>query len=101
MAESVTETHVFGQNSVSTPGTAEQITTTNYRATQVLLAAHVGNTGKVFYGGSDVDNSTQEGLSPGDSVTIDGRIFDASTVYIDVEGGNGGDGADWIIARAD
>ena len=100
MATSVTSGFVFGQKT-ATAGTAVQLDTTEYSLRSLLLIAHSTNTGRVFYGGSDVASSTQKGFIARESVVIEGsRIesFQLSSIYIDVS--VSGEGVDFIGERA-
>lgn len=99
MATSVTVSHVFGTKDVAATGTAVQLDATDRKLQSLLIVAHSDNAGRVFYGGSDVDSSTQKGLLPGESIVITGnRPFLLSTIYIDAATND--DGVDFIGARA-
>ena len=96
MASSLTTSFIFGQKDVATAGTQLQLdSTTTRRVRFVLLIAHSDNAGRIFYGGSDVDSSTQKGLAPGESVSIDGVApFPIGDIYID--SANNNDGVDFV-----
>ena len=100
MAISVTNDFVFGQKT-ATAGTAAKLDAAEYALKSLAMAAHSTNSGKVFYGGSDVASTTQKGLGPGSKISIgttDGRTFLLSSIYIDVA--VTGDGVDFIGERA-
>lgn len=98
MAISTTANFHFSQKTVAAAGTQEAIHSAALRVRSVLLIAHSTNTGRVYYGGSDVDSSTQKGLLAGESVTITGdKPFDIQTIFIDVD--TAGEGVDWIATR--
>jgi hypothetical protein len=90
---------LFGTQAVAAAGTAEAlVASTKSWYTSVTIVAYSTNTGRVFYGGSDVDSSTQVGLNPGDSVTFSSKPhgIDIGNVYLDVA--VNGEGADFIAA---
>ena len=98
MATSEVQTALFGQKTVTSAGTAEAVLTGS-RATELLLIALSTNTGRVYYGGSDVDSSTQEGLVAGASIRITShRVFDVGDIFIDVS--VSGEGVDFIAQKA-
>jgi hypothetical protein len=102
MASSIVGPFVNGTKDVATAGTAVQVET-GYSCRAITLIAHTDNVGNIFYGGSDVDSSTQKGLSPGQSVEIirdpTARVpnFSSDDWYID--GATAGNGVDFIIER--
>ena len=94
----ISQLALFGKKTVAVAGTAEAVAT-GQTVTQVLLIALTTNTGRIFYGGSDVDSSTQDGLPPGASITITpGKAFDIGTLYID--SAVSGDGVDFVAQDA-
>ena len=101
MASSAFGPFIVGQQAVGAAGTAEQLDTAN--AAVVLRAltiiAYSSNTGRIFYGGSDVDSSTQKGLQAGESMTFEGPVpFELGSLWIDAATNN--DGVDFIGVRA-
>lgn len=101
MATSEFGPFIVGQQAVGSAGTAEQLDTDN--ATVLLRAltiiAYSTNTGRIFYGGSDVDSSTQKGLQAGESMTFEAPApFELGSLYIDA--GTNSDGVDFIGVRA-
>lgn len=102
MATSETTFAMFGTQAIASAGTAEQlIGSTRRKVKSITLMAYSGNTGQIFYGGSDVDSSTQNGLDAGETVTInapDNAAFDASEIWID--SGTSSDGADFVAYKA-
>ena len=98
MATSKIAAATFGQKTVTSAGTAEAVATVQV-VNEVLLIALSTNTGRVYYGGSDVDSSTQEGLPPGASITITSRKpFDIGDLFIDVD--TSGEGVDFVAQNA-
>jgi hypothetical protein len=99
MATSETSSHVYGQKSVSSAGTAVVLDSTDRKLQSILIVAHDDNAGRVFYGASDVDSSTQKGLAPGESITITmGRYpILLSEFYIDAA--TSSDGVDFVGGR--
>jgi len=99
MATSVTPEFIMGDEDVGTAGTAEQIETTSYRIGSLMIIAKDNNTGRIYYGGSDVASTTQRGLVAGESIIITGyKPFDIASIYIDSS--VNGEGVDFVGARA-
>jgi len=97
MATSITNQFVFGQKAITTAGTQLQLDATEYALKSLLIIAYSSNTGRVFYGGSDVANTTQKGLLAGESIVIEVRenaSFLLSSIWLDVS--VNGEGADFI-----
>ena len=85
----------LGQVDVATAGTPVQITATNIQVNSVIIRALNTNTGMVFIGTSDLDNSSMVGviffLNPGDawsSGTQGVNEINPADLYIDCESGN-------------
>ena len=98
MATSKIAAATFGKKTVTSAGTAEAVAT-GQMVNEVLLIALSTNTGRLFYGGSDVDSSTQEGLAAGASITITSRKpFDIALLFIDVD--TSGEGVDFVLQNA-
>jgi hypothetical protein len=99
LASSVTTDFVMGDEAIGTAGTAEQIETTSYRISSLMIIAKDSNTGRIFYGGSDVASSTQRGLAAAESIVITGtKPFDITTIYVDCS--VSGEGVDFVGVRA-
>lgn len=95
MATSVTANFAFGAASVSSAGTAVQVESTARRVRSVMILAKDSNTGRIFYGGSDVASSTQRGLAGGESVSLTSdKPFSLATIYVDSS--VSGEGVDWV-----
>lgn len=99
MATSVIATHVFGTKDVASAGTALILDATNYELSSLMIIAHNDNTGQIYYGGSDVDSSTQRGLDAGESIVLgmSRTPIVLNTVYIDA--GTTNDGVDFVGVR--
>lgn len=98
MATSVTSKFIFGKKAVAAAGTAEQLDATNYGLKSLTIIAAAANSGNIFYGGSDVDSSTQAGLAAGESITLTGAgVFNLSDIYIDA--GTNADAVDFVGVR--
>ena len=98
MATSKIAAATFGKKTVTSAGTAEAVAT-GQMVNEVLLIALSTNTGRVYYGGSDVASTTQEGLVAGASITITSqRPFDIGDLFIDVA--ISGDGVDFVAQDA-
>lgn len=100
MATSVTRQFVFGTKVVAAAGTQVQLDATTTRMLRSLtIIAHSSNVGRIFYGGSDVDSSTQKGLQGGESFTLTGvGPFEIGDIWIDAA--TNADGVDFIGVRA-
>ncbi len=100
MAESVGSNGdiIIGQATVTTAGTAVQLSSTRRLARSLLIVAHDNNTGRIFVGGSDVDSSTHRGLLAGDSVAFNNpaKAYDLSTTYVDST--VNGEGVDYYMS---
>lgn len=79
------DSFAVGTKNVTTAGTALQLeTSTERRVRSVQLQAHDDNTGRIYFGGSDVASTTQRGLAPGESKTITAdKPFSLDEIYID------------------
>jgi hypothetical protein len=85
-----------GETTVSSAGTAEQLAT-GFDVAGLTITAKTTNAAKIYVGGNDVDSSTNDGLSAGDTVTFS---FDVSKgpvsvggFYIDAD--TTAEGVDW------
>ena len=99
MATSITNQFIFGQKT-ATAGTAVELDTTEFGVKSVMLIAHSTNTGRVFYGGSDVASTTQKGLLAGESIVIatrDNEPFLLKSIFIDTA--VTGEGVDFVAER--
>ena len=89
-----------GEKTVTTAGTAEALDTSTprilYRA--LSITAKVGNTGQVYVGGSDVDDTVNDGLDAGETVEFatHAHEFNLDQVFIDVD--TNGEGVDYYAA---
>jgi hypothetical protein len=91
MASSTFGPFVNGTKVVASAGTALAIDSTTRVVRSVTITALSSNTGKIFYGGADVDSSTQVGLDPGESKSFSrtpdargrGMTFDSAELFID------------------
>lgn len=92
---------ITGTQAVASAGTAEALTALGNASqwTSVTLVAYDDNTGRIFYGGADVDSSTQKGLAPGDTVTVSSapHSIDLDDFYVDAA--VSGEGVDFIGAN--
>lgn len=87
----------YGQDSVSTSGTAEALnggtSQTVPDGMAVAVKALDGNSGAVYVGDSSVGTGTGFELQPGEGVSL--NVTDVANVYADVA--TGGDGVSWIV----
>ena len=81
-----------GQATVTTAGTAVQLSTTSTIARRLKVKALAGNTGNVYVGDSDVSSTTGWELDGGEEIIFDDNTsvprgsekeFDLSTTYVD------------------
>lgn len=79
-----------GTRAVATAGTQVKLSNTSIACYQVMITAAPANSGDIFVGDKDVDN-TYVALAAGDSHTID--IDDVSKVWIDAA--TNGEGVDF------
>ena len=76
-----------GAKAVTSAGTAEAIASSGL-FNHLVIHAKPGNTGQVYVGGSDVDSSTNGGLSPGDTVKFSpnkGHVLALTAIYLAVD----------------
>ena len=71
-----------GTKTVTTAGTRVALVAAQSIAEGVVIVARIANTGAVFVGDVTVASTTNEGLQPGDQITIPGPI-NLETIYID------------------
>ncbi len=81
-----------GKKTVSTPGTAEIIASSQTLVAGVTVKALIGNTGRVYVGNSGVDSSNGFELDPGQTIFVE--IDNINKVYVDVA--TASDGVTWI-----
>lgn len=85
-----------GQDTVSSPGTAEPLNGGTALAlpagASISITALPDNTGNVYVGNDGVDSTNGDVLTADTSVAL--RVTDASNVYIDAD--NAGEGVSWI-----
>ena len=70
-----------GKKTVTTAGTAVQLTTTSTPAKMVRITANGANTGNIFVGGSTIDSTRGKQLVTLQDIQLE--IDDLSKVYID------------------
>ena len=83
MATSVGTFIVAGEKTIAAAGTAEALEGTSRRVRGLIIVAKSGNTNPIFLGGSDVDSSTNGGLTAGNSITLEGLV-DTGEIFLDV-----------------
>jgi len=91
-----------GKKAVTTAGTRVALGS-NQLVSALVIKAEDGNTGKVFPGASDVDNSdAEQGLNPGESLSLDwppSEMGNLADIYIDAA--TNGDGVVfWYLGRS-
>ena len=99
MAASNSPALLASEKTVTSAGTAEALVGSSQRVRSLTLVAKASNTGQVYIGGSDVSSSTNDGLEPGDVVTIPAETWlDLNDIYIDAD--NSGEGVDFYAVKA-
>ena len=99
MAASNSPILLSGEKTVTAAGTAEALVAAARRVYSVLVKAKIGNTGQVYLGGSDVASGTNDGLDPGESVSLAARTaFDLADLFVDVD--TSGEGVDFYAMKA-
>jgi hypothetical protein len=99
MAASETPTLIASEKTVTAAGTAEALSASSQRVRSFAVVAKTANTGQVYVGGSDVASGTNDGLAPGDSLSIPSESWlDLTAVYIDVD--VSGEGVDFYAVKA-
>ena len=98
MAASETPTTISSEKTVTTSGTEVALATTQ-RVKTVTIRAKVGNTGNIYVGGVGVATTTNDGLAPGDALTITAKNWlDLADIYIDAD--TNGEGVDFYALKA-
>jgi len=72
-----------GTRTVTTAGTAVQLTSASTPCKSVIIQGDVDNTGTIYVGGSDVDSTTQNGYALDSSAPIAIEIDNLNKIYID------------------
>ena len=80
-----------GQKTISSAGTAETLATST-AIVSVTIKALAANTGNVYVGGSNVDDTNGFVLAKGDTVSLD--VDNLADVYLDVD--TNGEGVSFI-----
>ena len=99
MAASNSPALLASEKTVASAGTAEALVGASQRVLSLTVVAKTSNTGRVYIGGSDVTSSTNDGLEPGDVMTISAENWlDLNDIYIDAD--NDGEGVDFYSVKA-
>ncbi len=76
---------VEGVTTVSTAGTAVQLTSTDYRASGITIKGARANTNAIYVGDSTIDNSSGK-VFPDQSLTFSfNPSHDISAIYVDAD----------------
>lgn len=96
MADSNAPTLLTSEKTVTAAGTAVALHAAQ-RVKSVTIVAKTSNAGQVYLGGSDVASTTNNGMAPGDALSIPAENWlDLSDLYIDSD--INGDGVDfWAV----
>jgi hypothetical protein len=69
------------------------------RVKSVTIVAKISNSGQVYVGGSDVASTTNDGMAPGDSLSIPAENWlDLNDLYVDSD--FNGEGVDFWAVKA-
>ena len=99
MANSETPALISGEKTVSSAGAAEALVAASQRAKVVTIIAKTGNTGQVYVGGSDVASTTNDGLDPGETLSVEADGWmDLAGFYLDVD--TSGESVDFYAVKA-
>jgi hypothetical protein len=98
LADSNTPTTLISEKTVTTAGTAVALHAAQ-RVKSVTIVAKTSNSGQVYVGGSDVASTTNDGLAPGDSLSIPAENWlDLADLYVDSD--MSGEGVDMWAVKA-
>ena len=87
---------VPGVATVSSAGTAVQLSSTDYRASGITIKAARANTNAIYIGDSTVDDDTGK-LFPDQSITFSfNPSHDISAIYVDADT-NGNKAEFWVV----
>lgn len=87
-----------GTTTVSSAGSRVQISNTKHRIKSIAVKARIGNTGKVYFGVSDVSSTNGWELQPGESLSQDfGAAGSESFDIFYVDAATSGDDLDWVV----
>ncbi len=90
---------ISGQGQCHVAGVAEQISVATIKIRKLKIVAQEDNAGQVYLGASDVDNTVNDGLKPGEILIIEPlEYFDLNEVFLDVD--TSGDGLDYYAFKA-
>ena len=98
MADSNTPTTLISEKTVTTAGTAVALHAA-LRVKSVTIVAKTSNSGQIYVGGSDLASTTNDGLAPGDSLSIPAENWlDLVDLYVDSD--VSGEGVDFWAVKA-
>jgi len=98
LADSNTPTMLTSEKTVTSAGTAVALHAAQ-RVKSVTIVAKISNTGQVYVGGSDVASATNDGMAPGDSLSIPAENWlDLNDLYVDSD--VNGEGVDFWAVKA-
>ena len=98
MADSNAPTLLISEKTVTAAGTAVALHAAQ-RVKSVTIVAKTSNTGQVYVGGSDVASTTNDGMAPGDALSIPAENWlDLNDLYVDSD--VNGDGVDFWAVKA-
>lgn len=87
-----------GEKIVTTGGTAVALSASK-RVHSVTIRAKAGNTGQIYVGGSDVDDTVNDGLDASESITFDSvGWMDLADIFVDAD--TNGEGVDFYAVKA-
>ena len=90
---------ISGEKTVASAGTAVAMVSGTTRATWVRIVAKAGNTNQVYVGGSDVADTTNDGLDAGQVLEFEHPLaFNLADIYLDAD--TNGEGVDFYALKA-
>jgi hypothetical protein len=99
MANSEGPVLLSGSKTVAAAGTAERLVSASRRVKSVVIIAKDNNTGRVYVGGSDVASTTNRGLGPNQSISLEGvGWLDLFDIYLNAA--TNGEGVDFYAVKA-
>lgn len=86
-----------GTTNIGTAGTQVQISNTQDDVKVIAVKARVGNTGKTYFGLSDVSSSNGWELEPGEAKTVSFGEGSVKFAIFWVDAATDGDDVDWSV----
>ncbi len=99
MAASNSPTTITSEKVVTTAGTAVPLVAASQRVRALVLIAKSGNLGRVYWGGADIADTTNDGMDAGDVMPVTPENWlDLADIFIDSD--SDGEGYDFYAVKA-